>query len=370
MKELKRLLICCGLLTIVFSCSDNPDTSQQIDSEINAVEKERLNPEVVSQGITIPGATLVEGAVPTPNGGIPFNMGYTSQSGFQTYGFDITFKAPSTFSGAYVQLLDNTGTPLSSYFDIPAGAMGDLSGKREKRSKTNLFGKNADLNPNDDTLIDVNFDASINAGTFCYVICLYDTQGNISDPVEVCVEIESWAGNAAMVAGWNYESSVEDGEVFYPNIEYCDDYPVALNCDSGQILEVNNINCYTTNKMTLVIKSDGTYEYESESTDKNYDHDQTIAQCNLTWQENERYTYISKGKWAYNEEKDILTLVEFEWTEGDPHGILDETLWTGTNLNGDLSFNGNAAIVSGKLRISETEAYNGVTNNYEYYFTK
>ncbi|MBM1108138.1 hypothetical protein JQC67_18445 [Aurantibacter crassamenti] len=371
MRKVNVFLTSC-LAIAALSCSK--DDAKELASDpdpdgVNAQEEVLLDVNAVSNGVTIDGATKKQGS-PVPNGDIEFSLDYKKQTAFQKNGFNIEFKAPEGFAGAYVQLKDENGM-ADTYFDIPASATTGVSNKAPKTIERGFFAnKNAAkgslASKGEDTSIDVNFEAAVSAGTFCYIICVYDGQGFVSQPSEVCVTVESWGGNVNLVADWEFTKEVDNGETINVGEEYCDDYDYTrnLDCNSGVTKEVTVDYCYTTDGLEITFKSDGSYSYVSDDTDKDVDWDASEASCELVYVE-ENSSYSSKGNWAYDEEQSRLTLVEFEYTD-----TYDGQTENGVEEDGYLIFDGKITLTADNLVITETDTYEGEEEVYQYHFNK
>ena len=78
--------------------------------------------------------------------------------------------------------------------------------------------------------------------------------------------------------------------------------------------------------------------------------------------EDDNDSYYSKGNWAYDEEEEKLTLVEFEWQEdGFPLEIEE---------NGYLLFDGALELNSSNFIISGEETYEGLLETFKGFFRK
>ncbi|AXT60176.1 hypothetical protein D1816_07375 [Aquimarina sp. AD10] len=350
MKKINLILL-ASLFLGVISCSsddENPDSNpNQVDP--NPVEDVVLEANSVSQGLTVDGANRITGNAPTPTGNIPFAIDETNQSGFLNSGFDITFDAPQNFAGAYLQVRSNDGTFAPDYLDIPSSSI------RAGRNKSGILSKSNQKMDNE-VEIDVNFGNDIPPGKFCYLICIYDDQGNISEPVEVCVEIEAWGGNSALVGTWNYTKQIENSVTILPGEESdCGDATIV--CANEQELVIDNAYCYVLESFALTINSDGTYEYRSDDTEKNFDYSASVENCEATFGAEGSGYYISKGNWAYDEEEGKLSLVEFEYVEASGDQIFDGTLEDGeVDFDGDVTIDGSNMVV--KFSYEDDIVYN------------
>ncbi|KZS38614.1 hypothetical protein AWE51_13530 [Aquimarina aggregata] len=365
MKKINLILL-ASLFLGVISCSsddENPNSNpNQVDP--NPIEDMVLEANSVSQGLTVDGANRITGNAPTPTGNIPFAIDETNQSGFLNSGFDITFDAPQNFAGAYLQVRSNDGTIASDYLDIPSTAI------RATRSPINLMKSTKMMD--DEIAIDVDFDASIPPGKFCYLICIYDTEGNISNPVEVCVVVEAWGGNSNLIGTWNYTKQISNG-VTIPvgSINFCEG-PETITCNNQETIEVPESEgwCYASTEILLTLKEDGTYTLTDLSFQKqNFLFSESQSGCSIV---NEPYIdefgskETSTGFWAYNEEGSELNLIEFEnktiyFEDNTEDNYIEDT--------GSLFYFSGITVLDGNnLIIKGTDFDFNVTT--EYHFTK
>ncbi|WP_155854968.1 hypothetical protein [Cellulophaga baltica] len=361
-----NLLVMCFLAAGIFSCSKDDDAklSAEIDPDgVNATEEVQIDINEASGGLIVEGATSKTGSI-TPTGDLAFSLDFSTQTAFQKNGFDIVFDASAEFAGAYIQLKDENGM-ADTYLDVPLSAMNNYDNKLTQNKRKNIFTKEVTTTRKEEgNTINVDFESSVPAGTFCYVICLYDAQGNISLPEDVCVTVEAWGGNVNLVADWEYTKEIFEGETINLGEAICEENSFTLSCDSGEVKEVEGSYCYTLNGFNLTFNSDGTYTYTQNSTDSNYDYDASQENCELVVSYYDE-TYTSNGNWAYNEDKEELTLIEFEYinTEAGDDQIYDIE-------GGDVVFTGEIDLSSNQLILKITDIYEGDTEYYEYHFNK
>jgi|GEM_PF-1424562 len=365
-----KLFYTLTLCLILASCSkdDGPreTTTSRSDSEINATEETALEADVVSQNIRIAAVEeAINGTPPTPNGAITLTLDSTNQTAFQKTGFEINFDAPANYGGTYLQIQAEDGTVAQDYFDIPFGAG---YGGQKKINQNKTLGKKTLTEDDGDTTITIGFGAGIPPGKFCYIICVYDTDGNISLPQEVCVEVEAWGGNSAAVGTWNFVKNVDiENEVtttYLAGEKECeDDY---FYCESTQeTIEVEEAYCDTTDGIILVLRQDGTFRWDTTGSYSELDYERSTASCTPVFTENQDDTEYGSGNWAYNEEENELTLIAFEY--GD-NGEVE------TYPEGEIGFVSKTTITSTSLILEIDDSYiaDGITNTYLYkfYFSK
>ncbi|WP_062059078.1 hypothetical protein [Aquimarina longa] len=367
MKKITAFLSILLALTFV-GCSSDDDSNTNTNKDLSSAlpdpqEETELDANKVSKDIKIRGAKKIEAAAPTPTGTLAFNLDKTDQSAFLNSGFDIEFNAPQNYKGAYLQVLSKDGSPASEYFDIPSNFYSSSS------SKT-LLNKSAKTEEDEnDYRIEVNFGAKIAPGKFCYAICIYDEDGNISQPIQVCVEVEAWGGNTNFIGTWNYKKQIKDNTTtINAGEENCDDYEYTINCNNESTLTINKDYCYITNTLPITFNADGTYEYTSNGTNTRIDYEKTRSTCTPTFTAVKNDSYYSKGYWAYDEEEKKLTLVEFEYKDDNGNGDISE----GTNEDGELVFDGKITLTNSDFTL--TESYNDGNDNevetYQYFFSK
>ncbi|WP_378172221.1 hypothetical protein [Aquimarina sp. SS2-1] len=337
----KTFLFAASLLLAAASCSDDDSDGGIVAVNPDPAEEIALNANDVSGGIIINNATLVAGDAPTPVGTLPFSMSQTTQSGFQKNGFDISFEAPINYAGAYIQVQSTDGTQADEYWNVTGSGRSNVINSEKRKG---LFTSQISKSNDQEIQIDVDFEDTVTAGTFCYVICIYDTDGNISQPVEVCVEVEAWGGNPNLIGTWNYSKRTRNG-VTEDTIgtEECDDTTVF--CTNETELLVENAYCDTLLSLPITFNADGTYSYVETSNYTTLDYEATRETCTATFEAEEEELYSSRGNWAYDEEEGKLTLVEFEYSE-----TVDGVTFDGVEENGYLLFDGKATI-SGSLII-------------------
>ncbi|WP_103864087.1 hypothetical protein [Aquimarina sp. I32.4] len=358
MKKINLFFLSC-LLFGAISCSSDDDNQSDTQNNVdpNPVEETALNANTVSKDISIEGATRITGAAPTPNGDIPFSMSETTQSGFLNSGFDISFSAPQNYAGAYLLIKSNDGTMASDYFDVPKST----ALRSTPKKSANIFSKQSKVDNNIE--IEVDFGNAIPPGKFCYLLCIYDNNGNISEPVEVCVEVEAWGGNSALVGTWNYTKQIENGKTILPGEGgRCE--ATTITCNNNQELTIDDAHCYALDAFKLTINSDGTYEYRSDDTNIDFNYTASTETCEATFYPEEDEYYISKGQWAYDEEEKRMTLVEFEYTE-----FYNQEIHKGISEDGDVSFDG-STVIDGSSMVIKFSYEENITYNIEFFLSK
>ncbi|MEX6625331.1 hypothetical protein [Tenacibaculum salmonis] len=366
MKKYYSILLTFLCFTIITSCNDEEVISDKNpDDAINQIEETVLKANTVTENVLIQGAKLIEGTPPASNGDISFSVKETEQSAFLNKGFNININTNDDYKGAYILVKSTDGKNADSYIDVPYTSKDKKSVK--KNTKKSFLSKKTTVK-NNEIEVEVNFNTNIQPGKFCYFICIYNGQGYVSAPSEVCVEVEAWGGNSSIVGTWNFTKEVKTDEdeikTTLVGEENCDDYTETINCGYNNTLSVAKAYCRTINSLPLTFNADGTFEFINSINYKELDYETSSETCSTVFINNID-TYQSKGNWAYDEEEQKLTLVQFEITETENGNVNNEVF-----VNGELSFNGKATIINSELIITEEYSDIYVTEEYKFYFNK
>lgn len=369
MKQIFRSAVLASLV-IAMSCSkdDNTANEEQMDEVAEQLENKPLEANEVSNDLVIQGGTKTDGVPPTPNEAISLDLSAAGKTAFLNEGFDIPLSSDGTIVGAYLQIKANDGTVADSYFDVNIAS--NVSGKRVVRDLKNLKDRSEVSAKVDEVNLDVDFGAGIEPGTFCYVICVYDADGNISAPEEVCVTVESWGGNSATVGNWEYtkEEVTQQGETSIQEVGEPDCYDNTVYCMDQSQFEVSV--CYVQEYGKLELKSDGTFNLDFKGQDDNFDYEASATQCEAVFGEAFAYRLQAGGNWAYVDDESRLTLVAYSFTTEELGESDSENLASG---DGDLIFDGKVEVNGDSFVIIEEDDYDGdgvIDEVYKYYFEK
>lgn len=312
MKIIKLLFLLTLLFSITFSCGNDDGAGTQPDEDLEQQQNETENRNIpiaeIDNGIIIEGATKITGVPPAPNGSLNFQIDGSKQEAFQLAGFDIDFTTTDNIEGAYIVFKEQGGAASNSYFDVPVSAL--IAGKSVK-TKTEGVKKSRKVTSlkalvENNYVLDVDFDQSIGPGDFCYEICLYDLNGNISAIETVCLTVEAWGGNSEIVGEWifdRYEPAEDDNAMT--------DFP----CLNGQTLNIP-YSIIEKEEWIFVLSANGDYYETYNDIFKELDAETTYNTCTATYDSestiiNEKYS----GKWAYNEDNETLTVIDFKYED-------------------------------------------------------
>ncbi|WP_430907242.1 hypothetical protein [Maribacter sp. 2-571] len=354
-------------LVMMASCGKDDDggSAGEMAEQAELLEQTPLEANTIADNVMIQGATKEEGAPPTPNGAISMDISEAGKTAFLNEGFTIPVSSDGDITGAYLRFKANDGTVSDSYYDIDINANQVF----DKAARKTVFQRAARTLASkvDEANLDIDFSAQIEPGTFCYEICVYDAEGNISDPSEVCVTVESWGGNAAVVGKWSlvkeeytYAGTTETYNIGEPD---CDTW--TTSCANEQELEITV--CYTQEYGTLEIKADGSYSIDFKGADQDYD-DAAASECELVYTEDSTYRYQSTGNWAYVTAENRLTLVEYGYTveeDGETEVASVE------NGEAELLYDGKAEVNGNSFVLIEVSDYDSsVEDISKFYFEK
>ena len=333
MKTLKLLTLLCLVLSLSY-CSNNDEELEEQEQEIEIDEQENtvLDANHVLNGLSIEGASKINNSSPLPAGNnIPFSIENTSTP-LIGEGFKITLNTNENIAGAYLIISDIDGNEASSYFDIPESAFGNFS---EIDPINKIFNSPKITRGSDSSNIIIDFLESLNAGRFCYSLCVYDGNGNISQPQTVCISIQNLGGNNNLVDYWtlaryqeNYEGMSVDVGL---NEEFC--FSETLYCDNGNTLNYNQ--CDIINEFYMEFFPNGTYRYFTKSTDTNIDWEASTNSCTIIEGTEYHYELLSEGVWAYNNNNGKLLLASYYYYWNENGEIEEQFLGAG---NADFLF--------------------------------
>ena len=366
MKIIFRSAVMAALL-IATACGkdDAPsevEEAQEQEELVETLESTPLEVETVSDNVVIAGSTKKDGMPPTPNEMISLDVSGTSKTAFLNEGFDIEMSSDADIVGAYIQFKANDGTVSSSYYDVDVVANSDAQfgnksakvfGAKTKHAKS-LFAKEGE-----NLALDVDFNAAIAPGTFCYVVCVYDADGNISAPSEVCATVESWGGSSAIVGNWNIvreENTFEDQtRVVILGEEDCQNASSStFTCNNES---VTFYGCKTRLSSKLTFNADGTYSYVDETNRKNINFDASQAACEAVYDAVRLDVYKSDGFWAFVKDEARLTIVEYKWSDTEDGVFSDGETYT--EGNAELIFDGTITLNGDAFQIFEEYDFDG-----------
>jgi len=308
---MKKQLIFFFIVSIIFnSCNksnesieensenilENPNESIEENSENilenileNPNENISLDPNLVSQSISIQNSSKHTGNPPLTNSDIDFNLFKTKQIALQNIGFEINLQTNSNYAGAYFQVKGS-----NEYFKITS----------------NL--KSAKTTHNNNITITLSLSNIITTGTFCYNICVFDNLGNISRIEEVCVEVESIETtiDSPLIGNWiatDYISKPDSRTSFKYGTEICPiEEKITLKCNNNTQISVDD--ACRISREELIFES-GKATINSVISEKWLNSTASIENCKPVYSEYRDEVYNNINDWYFIEESQEIILV-------------------------------------------------------------
>lgn len=338
MKKINTLVAVLVAAFFMVSCGkDDAPASNAPKEELKDDPSESLPIplSILENDISIKGAKKVQGMPPPPSGIVDFKLDAKTPMGIQKTGFDIQFTSSSNIAGAYVLVQTVGGEKAKSYFDIPVDSLKQnnfIAGRFLKSSKR----LNTKIAESNEFIADVNFTENVTPGEFCYEICIYDADGNVSVIEERCIKVEAWAGNL-LVGKWIYDRTE-------PN-----DNLIKLQCENGDSIQVGYV-MHSKKYLELFLGANGDYYMGSEEKYKELNYKESIEKCLAIYYGEEKY-YKNKytGNWLYNTEKELLVIVDFKYED-----LLDSSK-NKTYPNGESLMIAEAKIIDDELHLIDEE---------------
>ncbi|WP_298536444.1 hypothetical protein [uncultured Algibacter sp.] len=308
MKIFKFTLITVFFSFLTYSCSSDDTSSGGGETELadqqNALEEDIIAVSTLESGIEIAGAIKNSGTPPQPNSDINLNVATSEFGAIQNTGFNLTFSTTETeVAGAYLQFTDTGNTAASSYFDIPVSSFNQARRTKVKSTTRSSFVKNNASLIDGDYQIDIDFDDTFPPGKFCGILCIYDSQNNISQPITICIEVEAWGGNASLLGTW-IESDVSEDN---------DTTQVTCNNDSQINVPYDEI---INEEVIATFSSNGSFEVNINEEYKMLDYLATAESCSAIYSDQiTKDNHKEIGKWAYNEDDNTLSIVAFSFID-------------------------------------------------------
>ena len=347
MKSLSKsllLFVVFVLMLVIASCSkdDGPEMKQEVVVEQPEPEPEE-EPEEVEEpveevtaeesnlfldNVIIKGGTKVEGALPVSTATISFDIETSGGSAFVDEGFNAILTSSEDFIGAYIQFKVNDALVSESYYDVDLASNSPFAKTDKLKSfdYSRNFGAKSRIGSAKYSYYNLNvvFTPDIVAGgEFCYLIAVYDANGNISEPQEVCIEVKGWGGYDNLIGEWHYSKN----EVYFPNgdittqlvgEEKC--FVFQFNCQDGTPLEFEE--CTTIEEEIFDFKADGTYTHTYKSVRTRLDYDSSEASCEAIGIDG-FFNLAITGNWSFDEISREIILVEYNQRFEDQEGIDD-----------------------------------------------
>jgi hypothetical protein len=355
MKKINRIFLSALFTGLVLaSCSKDDDPTVDGPSTQETLEARVIPTSVVIGGVEISGATKKAGAPPASNSNFTFQLEKEEQEALLNYGFEVRFTSETEITGAYISFEDANGNKGDTYFDVSVDSYSNgRIGQKNKLNGKLSNARNARI-ATYDSEIGIYFGNTIAPGNFCYEICVYDAQGNISQPQKVCVTVEAWGGNPAIVGEWildREESTDGDGKT-------------SVYCTNGDMIEVE-YQIEEKDAFMLNFGADGSYYEIYDNIAKELDYSATEESCSAMYGETEHEKEKYSGNWAYNSKSKTISAVIFKYED-----LLDASN-NETSDEGELWYEDiKAEIIGGELVLTVVYTGDETPVTEKYYFKK
>lgn len=287
MKNYKLVTLTGLMLFTFFACDERTEPA-----------KAENNAEVLTDNILIRGAIKISGEMPVPNNGVFLFLENVNESAFLDAGFEIPISTNADVTGAYIRFIDANNNAANSYYDVDLEA-NEGTGKSAIFNTFRFLKKSGNTKTAKGTEFTLNasFKPEFSLGNFCYEICVYDDQGNISNPQTICVTVNEWGGNNDLVGLWNliYAEDLYEGE---------------LSTETVGIEDCSFNTCFLIEYQTITFNEAGTYNFKGKTSRRDED-----TGANVRFQE-----YESSGNWFYDPAKQELTIAEYYFKDVDETG--------------------------------------------------
>ncbi len=412
MKILKISLFSLGLL--FFSCKNDDSISGPSDAEVAATEQQNLEVNSVlgatkfnkdSQVYSVESISAAE--IPATTDEIVVVLPTETQTAFQQNGLELKIGGTQQFDGVYIRVKDANGNLSDEVLKVELNGNNSnrISKVKQNRFLSNGVAHNAkqpflakannvnktvvDELPSDaveETTLNIDFEG-LEPGKFCYAICVYvnNADGNggqwVSQPGDVCVQVEAWGGNSSIAGNWELEKveatyftdvCIKNSDKTYTCTNEGEERKEDESWENNVEIEEEKSFCgdsdkkYISKELVKIskfeLRTDGTFYMEWNGyNDTTYNDAASDENTTVCFDEPTRITYNYKffGNWAYNNIEKELTIVWFraEGTSSDGDDDLE------IDTEGDLWIDAAKVTLNGNS-MSLEEIYEEEFNNF------
>jgi len=351
MKIFKYLVIA---LCVVACSSDGVDSDNVVesevlglsDSEVAELESTVLNVDTVAAELIFEinkensnvssVLEVVEKEVPAVDTSLSIELPSETQTAFLNVGLTLEIRGNQNFDGVYLRVKDINGNKSNSIYKIELQSNGSVDEYFTSVTKTNIVEEaffnevnvsNINSVATTDVFfedvkktIDIDFTEEMEPGVFCYEICAYiegnDGVSSVSAPSDVCVQVEAWGGNSAIVSDWNFNEikfiNISSGELYeraswVNNVEKT--YSLQEKDCNGNLLETPKDLKRLINVTKYSFKGNGEFiseDYGYQDYDYFYDENNEYQCSDLLIRES--YSHVLKGKWTYSQSSGLSVI--------------------------------------------------------------
>jgi hypothetical protein len=285
MKTIKHLAIFL-LSVFIISCGK--------DENSTAEELRELDPNKVTEWIRIEAAIINSGNFPTPTTNAPSIIAVDKIStGILGVGFNTKFYSEGNYNKAYFRVKG-----ANKYLELPIKV--NTNSRKSKEYNSNNRITEEETGTEVDLFIGLDNEATV--GKFCYEICFFNDEGQISNIEEICVTYNKPGGNENIFGEWQYylnqvydnTNTIVESDTFKINdvlyTDYCYGIDNMYSVISNLWIKIENIGNYEFNYKRDVIKDTPDCEVLEYLQNDSTFYNQSVSHNKLI------------GKWSYNKE--------------------------------------------------------------------
>lgn len=315
-----NLLVTIGLIssTLFFvNCGSDDEPDPDGGNGVTPVEVtvQIDDPNAVAAAIEVAGATVAQGDPPAPttDAGTPEitsgNVNVkSSQDGSASISLDVNVE---DLVGLYFQV-----EGASSYLDIPISANGRILMEEE-------------------VTVEIDLTEGFEPGIFCGIVCAYDEQNRVSQPVTVCIEVLELGGeNSAFLIGtWELTASQDPNGDVIP-VGTNEEFTETFHCQNGSTVDVTSID--RTDFIDVVFTSAGAISVDGQEYYKELDHGASTCDNIVFLEETDNIDL--DGIWTYDDVAKQLDMVLQNNDSGEQEVVSFIVVRNGSNV--ELTFTG------------------------------
>ena len=304
---MRKILLPLAAVFVFYACKpDKPDNSGTLRPD---------DPKAVSSALKIWHSSRVQGNPPAsnnnPNGPLlnPQSNNQTIKAVAGKYAIIQPEVMATSLAGYYIKV-----NGADEYFKVDykkprEGGRGKPRVSRHNKALAKGFGIDSTGSNNLDSSIVITIPSTIQPGQFCMTYWAYDSTGNVSNPISVCISVYSFGGDASasyLHGTWHMTGYSEDTTMGWePMAGYSDTMYSQGTCINNQIVDSFGMGqvtyplyIYTIDQADLAFSSTGGLKYTYSETDKEFNYQQ--SSCSNFVFDSYSYSDALTGAWSYN----------------------------------------------------------------------
>ena len=321
---MRKILLPLAAIVLFYACKpDKPENPGNIRPD---------DPKAVSAALKVWHGSRAQGNPPASNNN-PLGPKLEPSSNNQTvkavagrYAVIMPEVISGSLAGYYVKVNGAEDYFKVDYTKPREGGRAQPRISRHNRALAKGFGIDSTGNGNLDSAIVLIIPASIQPGQFCVTYWAYDSTGNVSNPISVCISVLSFGGDASasyLHGTWHMTGYSEDTTMGWEQIAgagdtiwsqgYCINNQIVDSFGMGPVTYPNYI--YKIDQADLAFSSTGGLRYTYSESDKEFNYAQ--SSCSNFVFDTYNYSDNLNGAWSYNSTTGKMVII-FEF---DDNGI-------------------------------------------------